>query len=96
MIELDEPTEVLLMEALRQLDELRRIEPELPPWTASIALEAPIASPLRDLKPEQLDVLQLAHNFHTVEEALDGSDLSDLETATHLLFLIQKGYVREG
>ncbi len=96
MIELDEPTEALLMESLRQLDEFRRIEDDLPPPHSPIALESPIAAPLRDLEPEQLDVLQLAHNFNTVEEAMDGSDLTDLETATNLLFLIQKGYVREG
>ncbi len=96
MIELDEPTEALLMESLRQLDEYRRIEPDLPALNSPIELESPIAAPLRDLKPDQLDVLQLAHNFGTFQEALNGSDLSDLEIATHLLFLLKKGYVREG
>jgi hypothetical protein len=96
MIELDEPTEALLMEALRQLDEFRRIEADLPARESPIALESPIAAALRDLSPEQLDVLQLVHNFSTVEEVFDGSDFTDLETAQHLLHLIQKGYAREG
>ena len=95
MIELDEPTEVLLMEALRQLDELRRIQAELPAPETQIALEVPIAPALRDLSPEQLDVLQLVHNFQTVQDVLDHSEGTDLEAATGLSHLIRKGYVRE-
>lgn len=95
MIELDESTEALLMEALRQIDEMRRIEGDLPPTNAQLALESPMAAPLRELTPDQLDVLQLVHNFQTMQEILDRSDTTDLETAQHLLFLIQKGYVRE-
>ncbi len=95
MIELDEPTEALLMEALRQLDELRRLEEDLPDPDAPLSLEHPMVAPLRELEPDQLEVLQLVHNFGTLKDALDKSDMSDLETARHVLHLLEKGYVRE-
>ncbi len=95
MIELEESTEALLMEALRQLDELRRIEKSLPPRSATLQVAMPLEAPLRELKPEQLDVLQLVHNYGSTALVLDKSDATDLETATALNELIQKGYVKK-
>ncbi|MBI5547911.1 MAG: aminotransferase class V-fold PLP-dependent enzyme, partial [Deltaproteobacteria bacterium] len=94
MVEMEEPTEVLLMEGLRQLDELRRIEKDLPPTTSGLTLAMPLASPLRDLKPEQLDLVQLVHNEGLMQTVLDKSDASDLDTCTALLELVTKGYVK--
>src|SRR5688572_20713094 len=56
---LEMSTEGILMEGFRQIDELRRIANELPAHHAVLALAKPVVPPLRDLKPEQLDVLQL-------------------------------------
>ena len=95
MIELEESTEALLMEALRQLDELRRIEKSLPPRSATLQVAMPLEAPLRELKPEQLDVLQLVHNYGSTALVLDKSDATDLETPTALNELIQKGYVKK-
>jgi len=49
--ELEGTTESLLMEGLRQLDELRRFQADLPPAIASLALERPLGAPLRKLSP---------------------------------------------
>lgn len=96
MIELDEPTEALIMEAMRQLDELRRVREDLPELDSSLFLESPIPRALRDLEPDHLDILQLVHNFAGHQDVLDQADGSDLETSTTLQFLLQKGYIREG
>ncbi len=88
-----EQTEALIMDALRQLDELRLIQSDLPSSDATVTLQQELESPLRDLSPEKLDLLQLAHNCKTVQEVLDASSLSDVDAAGHLLFLINKGYV---
>jgi hypothetical protein len=88
--ELDEPTEGLLMEAMRQLDEIRRLE-DLPPRTARLTIANPIGTPLRDLTPEQLDLLQLALTSGQVATVLDKSPTTDLETYTALLALISGG-----
>ena len=96
MIELEESTEALLMEALRQLDEIRRIEKDLPTADSPLGLCAPLTPPLRDLTPEQLDLVQVVHNEGNMQAVLDKADGSDLETSTVVLELIKKGYLRAG
>jgi hypothetical protein len=87
-------TEGLLMEAMRQLDEIRRLGTDLPPMHANIALSMPMIPPLRDLSPEELDVLQLAYNYGHVETMLNKSLATDLETSEILVKLLKSGYLR--
>lgn len=93
-VRLDMSTEGILMEGFRQIDELRRLSTELPPHHAVLALVKPVTPPLRDLSPEELDVLQLVINYGTVETILNRSMASDLETSEVLLKLMKAGYVR--
>ena len=81
------------MEGMRQLDEFRRIEPELPQREDPLGLQSPLQSALRDLQPAELDVLQLVHNYGQMQAVLDRSPRTDLETAQTLLTLLQKDYV---
>jgi hypothetical protein len=92
--ELEGSTEALLMDGMRQLDELRRIQADLPPSTALLALLQPMVSPLRKLSPEQLDVLQSAMNHGSVGEVLDRSPLTDRDTAEALVYLVKHDYLR--
>jgi len=96
MIELEDSTEALLMEGLRQHDELRRFEAELPPATAALGIARPLEAPLRELKPEELDVLQLVHNLGSLQSVLDRSDGTDLEAATAVFALLKKGVIKAG
>ena len=90
----EESTEALIMEAMRQLDELRRLEAEMPPRDAQLCLEHPIAAPLRELEPAALDLIQAAHNGATVQALLDADAGSDLEAAQALATLLQGGFLR--
>jgi len=94
MVEMEDPTDHLLLEGLRQLDELRRIEKELPVGDAALELPVPLTQPLRDLSPEQLDMLQLIYNEGSLSTVLDKSTGTDLEAATGVVDLIRKGYVK--
>ncbi|HMI85172.1 MAG TPA: FHA domain-containing protein [Polyangiaceae bacterium] len=96
--EFPKPVEVtvqeILMESLRQLDELNAFRDQLPALSARIVLDTPLVPPLRDLSPEDLDVLQLAHNFNRFGTLLDKSQATDVDTARIVLKLIQKNYLR--
>jgi len=91
--EIQESTEALLMEGMRQLDEFRRIEGELPSRDQALGLSSPLQAPLRDLSQPDLDVLQLVINYGQLQAVLDRSPKTDLETATTLLNLLHKEYV---
>lgn len=94
MVELDESTEHLLMEALRQLDELRRVQGSLPPLDQTLMIAVPLQVPLRDLNPDELDVLQLILNWGTLQGVFDNNPQDDVALATIAASLLERGYVR--
>ena len=94
MVELDSSTEALLMDALRQLDEYKRIQKDLPAFAAQLTLAMPMTAPLRELSPELLDVLQLVHNYGSLGGVLDHSEQDDVQAAESVLQLIKRDYVR--
>ncbi|MCG5054251.1 MAG: DUF4388 domain-containing protein [Myxococcales bacterium] len=92
--EIQESTEALLMEGMRQMDELKVIGEKLPAPSSVIALPRPLEAKLRDLKPDELDLFQLALAGGTLQSLFDRSRLPDLETAEALKQLIEKGYLQ--
>jgi hypothetical protein len=94
MTELDESTEGLLMDALRQLDEMRRFQADLPQPDQTMAVAVPMNAPLRDLQPDELDVLQLVLNWGTLQGVLDHSDKDDVAVSERLVGLLKREYVR--
>ena len=90
----DVTVQEVLIESLRQLDELNAFRDQLPALSARLMLDTPLVPPLRDLSHEDLDVLQLAHNFNRFATLLDKSQATDVETARIVLKLIQKNYLR--
>jgi pSer/pThr/pTyr-binding forkhead associated (FHA) protein len=91
--ELQDSTEGLLMEGMRQLDEHRMLAEKLPPLTASIMIPRPLEPKLRDLGPEELDVFQTALSADTLRTLFDESSLTDLTVAEKLKVLLDKGYL---
>ena len=85
--------EGLLMEGMRQLDEMQRLGDELPGLGSIVQLPVPLEPLLSDATPEELAVIQLAHNFSTVSEMMNHSGKPDTEVAELLVSLIKKGYL---
>jgi hypothetical protein len=81
-----------LMEGLRILDEVNRIE--LPPMDSHIALPRPLPSKLRDLTPEQLDVFQYAFEQTQLESVFNNCPSDDIQIAGALAVMIEKGYFK--
>jgi len=94
--ELQDSTEGLLMEGMRQLDEHKALSDRLPPLTASLTIPRPLEPKLRDLGPEELDVFQTALTADTVRALFDENALTDLVIAEKLKTLLDKGYLIAG
>jgi Domain of unknown function (DUF4388)/FHA domain len=90
--EIAEGTEQLVMEAMHQADELAR--GNLPPATAAIGLAMPLTARLRELPADDLDLIQLVHNYGVVQAVLDRASGSDLEVSHRLAALLKAGYIR--
>jgi pSer/pThr/pTyr-binding forkhead associated (FHA) protein len=95
VLELEDSTEALLMEALRQLDEFRRISGELPDPDGRLRIPRPLEAPLAALDPKELEIFQLVLNHGQTQAVFDKSATTDYETASALLTLVQGGYVAQ-
>jgi hypothetical protein len=84
----------ILMEIMRQQDELSTVKAKLPPLDVALQLKTPMAAPLNELEPRQLDVLQLALNSPNVMTLFERSKYSDLDTGRILTELLSRGYLQ--
>jgi pSer/pThr/pTyr-binding forkhead associated (FHA) protein len=91
--ELEDSTEALLMDGMRQLDEYRVQLEKLPSLAAALTVPKPLEPKLRDLTAEELDVFQAALEVNTVGAVFDQSPLTDLLIAEKLRTLLEKGYL---
>jgi pSer/pThr/pTyr-binding forkhead associated (FHA) protein len=92
--QLQEPLDALLLDGLRQLDELRALET---PWSSADARLAAVGPPgesLPPLPPAELDLFRWASGGATVQSLLDRSPSTDLEAVRTLLALIERWYLR--
>ena len=93
MEEIHESTEALLMEGVRQLDEFRQIEAQLPPISSALAVPTPLAGKLRDLSPEELDTFQLVLDHGQLQQVLDYYPGPDLNAAQNVVNLMRREFV---
>ena len=81
MEEVQESTEALLMEGVRQLDEFRNLQKQLPPLGSPLAVPTPLAGKLRELSPSELDTFQLVLDHGQLQKVLDNFPGTDLDAA---------------
>ncbi len=84
-------TEGLLMDAMRQLDELRQLESQLPPLESAIRCAPQMEQPWNGLSAEQLQLLQTINACGTVGRTLDELQGSDLQSGQALAELLRLG-----
>ncbi|MBM4364545.1 MAG: DUF4388 domain-containing protein [Deltaproteobacteria bacterium] len=92
---LDASVQEVLMEGFRQRDEFEHMRPRLPSPDAVLSLESPLARQLRELSPAELDAFQVVLGGSTFSSYLDASPATDLDAASALLALIERGYVKK-
>jgi pSer/pThr/pTyr-binding forkhead associated (FHA) protein len=88
-----ESTDALLLEGMRQLDELRNLGSDLPPLDAQIAVARPVPGRLAELEDRDLDFIQLVLEFVTVRRVLDHFPGSDFEGYTYLLGMVGRKFL---
>lgn len=93
MEEIQESTEGLLMEGVRQLDEFQNLTSQLPPLGSPLAVPTPLAGKLRDLTPSELDTFQLVLDHGHLQKVLDHFPGTDLDAAQSILSLMKREFV---
>lgn len=93
MEEIQESTEGLLMEGVRQLDEFRNLQKSLPPLGSPLAVPTPLAGKLRELTPSELDTFQLVLDHGQLQKVLDNFPGTDLDAAQNIISLMKREFV---
>ncbi len=91
--EITEGTTSLMLEGMRQLDEIHMIEPKLPRHGARLSAVEPLPGNLRDLATEEIQLFQLVLHNGTLETVIDTFPGTDFEAYTCLLGLMKRGFV---
>jgi pSer/pThr/pTyr-binding forkhead associated (FHA) protein len=91
--EITETTTSLMLEGMRQLDEIRMIEPKLPRHGATLRVVEPVPGNLRDLATEEIQLFQLVLHNGSLELVIDTFPGTDFEAYTCLLGLMKRGFV---
>jgi pSer/pThr/pTyr-binding forkhead associated (FHA) protein len=94
--EITESTTSLVLEGVRQLDEIRILEPKLPRRGSRMHAAGPLPGNLRDLATEEIQLFQLILHHNTLEPVIDSFPGTDFEAYTCLLDLIRRGFVTVG
>lgn len=94
--EINASVQELLMEGLRQIDELNMIRDKLPDLGAQLFVPHPLEPSLSALLPVDLEIFQLAYNHQQLATILNASPATDLETAKSVLHLLEGGYLHVG
>jgi CheY-like chemotaxis protein len=87
------PGENLILEGLRQLDEVRRLRGALAPPGTRLELVRRYQGPPERLRPATREVLRLLEHFANLDDILDRSALLDLELCTTLHALVERRIV---
>jgi len=94
--EITESTTSLVLEAVRQLDEIHLLEPKLPRRGARLHAAEPLPGNLRDLATEEIQLFQLILHHNNLEAVIDSFPGTDFEAYTCLLDLMRRGFVTFG
>jgi len=83
----------LLLEASQEVDMLSDICSEAPALESKLSLKRPMPGVLKELSPDQLEVVQLTHDWGNMLDLLDHASGSDLVVTEILIKLIEKGWI---
>jgi pSer/pThr/pTyr-binding forkhead associated (FHA) protein len=91
--EITESTTSLVLEGVRQLDEIRILEPKLPRPGARLHIADPLPGNLRDLATEEIQLFEIVGRHNTLETAVDNFPGTDFEAYTCLMDLLRRGFL---
>jgi CheY-like chemotaxis protein len=87
------PGENLILEGLRQIDEVNRLRASLAPPDTRLELVRRFEGPPERLKPVTREIIKLLEYFRSLDDILDQSTLLDLELCAALQTLVERKIV---
>ncbi len=87
-------TDSLLMEGLRQLDEWKKMESNLPALSTTVKLNVDPSTLAKGIKPITKEIFSLMDYYNSVKDIVDHCSFSDFEALKSIFVLLQKGVIQ--
>jgi pSer/pThr/pTyr-binding forkhead associated (FHA) protein len=85
------PTDAVILEGMKEVEELDRLRKILPPFDQKLQLKENCTLPLCALSPAEIEVFQGLIRHETIERAVENSALTDSRVVGLVNALLQKG-----
>ncbi|MCP4498463.1 MAG: DUF4388 domain-containing protein [Deltaproteobacteria bacterium] len=93
MLEIGEQIDHLIMDGIRQMDEMKIIQDDLPELEDMLQVAKPLTAPLAGLNKNELEVFQLVFNNGFFQSVLDESPFTDLLTSQLVKKLVDGEFI---
>lgn len=87
-------TEVVVLEAMQQIEALERLTTQLPPMVYEIALNEDCRLPVNTLSSDEIEIYQDLVRFQTIVKVMEESPLTDFTILKLIHGLLEKGFFR--
>ena len=87
-------TELIVLEAMQQIEALEGLTSALPPLVYEIALDEECGTPINTLTPDELDTYEQIVRFRTIVKVVEESELTDFAALRLIHRLLSKGFFK--
>ena len=87
-------TELIVLEAMQQIEALERLTTQLPPLVYEIALDEECSKPINSLSPDEIEIYQHLIRYQTIVKVMEESQFTDFTILRLIHGLLARGFFR--
>jgi hypothetical protein len=87
-------TELIVLEAMQQIEALERLTTQLPPLVYEIALDEDCSKPINTLSPDEIEIYQYLVRYQTIVKVMEESPFTDFAVLRLIHGLLARGFFR--
>ena len=87
-------TELIILEAMQQIEALERLTSKLPPLVYEIGLNDACAVAVNSLSADEIEIYEFLIRYQTIVRVMEESPLTDFQVLRHIHSLLARGFFR--
>ncbi|TDI35813.1 MAG: FHA domain-containing protein [Acidobacteria bacterium] len=87
-------TEIIILEAMQQIEALERLTSKLPPLVYEIGLNDACDVAVNALSADELEIYEYLIRYQTIVRVMEESELTDFQVLRHIHSLLARGFFR--
>lgn len=87
-------TELIVLEAMQQIEALERLTGQLPPLVYELVLDEDCSTPINTLSPDEIETYQYLVRYQTIVKVMEESSFTDFTVLRLIHGLLARGFFR--